>query len=63
MNTKAYAAGYQIVFDQTYYSEGNDSYSEYGNGRIWASMLIDNHPDVSNNVADISFLLPPTANK
>ncbi len=34
MNTKAYEAGYQIVFDQTYYSEGNDSYSEYSNGRI-----------------------------
>ncbi len=34
MNTKAYETGYQIVFDQTYYSEGNDSYSEYGNGRI-----------------------------
>ncbi len=34
MNTKAYETGYQIVFDQTYYWEGNDSYSEYGNGRI-----------------------------
>lgn len=41
MYTKAYEAGYQTVFVQLYDSAGKGSYSQYDNGKLLASMLIE----------------------